>query len=84
MAENLPNTDKTLTTFMEQLSRLDDEIEGARDDRKDVILEAKAQGYDAKVLAAAYKRYRETKEQKAKREEQEMILDTYLGALGLL
>ena len=49
------------------------------EDMKEVFAEAKGEGYDVKVLR---KVIRIRKQDKAKRQEEEAILDLYLSALG--
>ena len=48
-------------------------------DMKEVFLEAKGEGYDVKILR---KVIRIRKQDKAKRQEEDAILDLYLSALG--
>jgi uncharacterized protein (UPF0335 family) len=50
-------------------------------DKKEVFAEAKGEGYDVKTLR---KVLRISKMDKAKRQEEEAILDLYLSALGLI
>jgi uncharacterized protein (UPF0335 family) len=50
-------------------------------DMKEVFAEAKGEGYDVKTLR---KVLRISKMDKAKRQEEEAILDLYLSALGLI
>ncbi|MBU6249442.1 MAG: DUF2312 domain-containing protein [Xanthomonadaceae bacterium] len=47
-----------LKDFVERLSRLDDDAQNVRNDRKEVVAEAKAEGFDTKVLNNTVKRYR--------------------------
>ena len=48
-------------------------------DMKEVFLEAKGEGYDVKILR---KVIRIRKQDKAKRQEEDAILDLYMSALG--
>lgn len=68
-----------LTSIIERLERLDEERLAAVTDMKEVFAEAKGEGYDVKILR---KVLRIRKQDRAKRQEEEAILDLYLGALG--
>ena len=77
MAEN---TDDRLRLLIERVERLEEEKKGIQDDIKDVYAEAKAVGYDAKIMKAIV-RLRKMKPDD--RREMDMLLDTYKNALGL-
>ncbi len=69
-----------LGQFIERIERLEEEKQGISDDIKDVYLEAKATGFDAKgmkSIIALRKMERNT------RMENEAILETYKSALGI-
>ena len=68
-----------LRSFCERIERLTEEMKTIQDDRKEVFLEAKASGYDTKVMRAVLK-WRA--QDKADREEFEALFDTYKDALG--
>jgi uncharacterized protein (UPF0335 family) len=68
-----------LTSIIERLERLGEERLAAVADMKEVFAEAKGEGYDVKVLR---KVLRIRKQDRAKRQEEEAILDLYLVALG--
>ncbi len=68
-----------LRTIIERLERLDEDAEAIKTDKKEVESEAKGEGYDIKVIR---KVLRIRKQDKAKRQEEEAILDLYLSALG--
>ncbi len=70
-----------LRLFIERIERLEEEKKGIADDIKDVYSEAKATGFDAKIMREVI---RIRKMDKAVRDEREAILDSYLSALGLL
>jgi len=86
MAEdNAPSTDANATDdrlrlLIERIERLEEEKKGIADDIRDVYAEAKAVGYDAKIMRQIV-RLRKMKPDD--RSEQEMILDTYKTALGM-
>ena len=69
-----------LRAFVERIERLEEEKQTIADDVKDVYGEAKAMGFDTRVLRKVIAiRKQDTNE----RLEQEAILDTYLHALGM-
>ncbi|MCZ4290443.1 DUF2312 domain-containing protein [Hoeflea alexandrii] len=69
-----------LRSIVERIERLEEEKKTIADDIKDVYGEAKANGYDTKVLR---KVVAIRKQDQNDRLEQEAILDTYLHALGM-
>tara|TARA_Y100000815_G_scaffold169233_2_gene153588 strand:+ start:7758 stop:8015 length:258 start_codon:yes stop_codon:yes gene_type:complete len=69
-----------LRSFIERIERLEEEKKSIADDIKDVYGEAKAMGYDVKVMR---KVVAIRKQDQNERLEQEAILDTYLHALGM-
>ncbi|MEP3421242.1 MAG: DUF2312 domain-containing protein [Erythrobacter sp.] len=74
-------TDDRLRLLIERIERLEEEKKGIADDIRDVYAEAKAVGYDAKIMRQIV-RLRKMKPDD--RSEQEMILDTYKNALGMI
>lgn len=70
-----------LRLLIERIERLEEEKKGLADDIKDVYLEAKSRGFDAKAMRVIV---RERGMEKTVREEREAILDVYRSALGLL
>lgn len=69
-----------LRLLIERIERLEEEKKGIGDDIKDVYAEAKAVGYDPKIMRQIV-RLRKLKPDD--RREMEMILDTYKNALGI-
>lgn len=69
-----------LRLLIERIERLEEEKKGINDDIKDVYLEGKATGYDAKMMRQII-RLRKIPEHD--RREAEAILQTYLSALGM-
>ncbi|MGE4432240.1 MAG: DUF2312 domain-containing protein [Sphingobium sp.] len=69
-----------LRLFIERIERLEEEKKGIGDDIKDVYLEAKSNGYDAKTMRQII-RIRKMPEHD--RQEMEALLQTYLTALGM-
>ncbi len=70
-----------LKAIVERIERLEEEKKAIADDIKDVYAEAKANGFDTKILRTVI---RLRKQDKAEREEAETLLDLYLAALGML
>ena len=68
-----------LRTVIERLERLEEDKAAVMADMKEVFAEAKGEGYDVKILR---KVIRIRKQDKAKRQEEDAILDLYLSALG--
>ena len=73
-------TDDRLRLLIERVERLEEEKKGTSDDIRDVYAEAKAVGYDAKIMRQIV-RLRKMKPND--REEQDMVLETYKAALGM-
>lgn len=70
-----------LRTIVERIERLDEEKAAIAADQKEVFAEAKGEGYDVKILR---KVIAIRKKDKAKRQEEDAILDLYLNGLGEL
>lgn len=69
-----------LRLLIERIERLNEEKKGIQDDIRDVYAEAKAHGYDTKIVRAVIRlRAMETHD----RQEYQAVLDTYMSALGL-
>ena len=73
-------SDDRLRLLIERVERLEEEKKGIADDIKDVYGEAKAVGYDAKIMRQIVAL---RKMQPDARAEMEAILDLYKAALGL-
>ena len=74
-------TREKLRQTVEKIERLEAEKKEVAEQIKEVYAEAKAVGFDTKILRQVL---RIRKIDRAEREEQEMILDSYLVALGLI
>jgi uncharacterized protein (UPF0335 family) len=74
-------TDDRLRLLIERIERLEEEKKGIADDIRDVYAEAKAVGYDPKIMRQVV-RLRKMKPDD--RSEQETILDVYKTALGMV
>lgn len=73
-------TDDRLRLLIERIERLEEEKKGLADDIRDVYAEAKAVGYDAKIMRQIVK-LRAMKPDD--RSEMETVLEVYKAALGL-
>ena len=68
-----------LKTIIERIERLEEDKAAIMADQKEIFAEAKGNGFDVKVIR---KVIRLRKQDKAKRQEEEAILDLYLSAIG--
>ena len=73
-------TDDRLRLLIERVERLEEEKKDIADDIKDVFLEAKALGYDAKIMKQVIRLRKMADDD---RREMETILDLYKSALGM-
>ena len=69
-----------LRSFIERLEKLNEEKADIGDFIKDVLLEARATGFDTKAIKQVLKI---RKQDKDKRETEQAILETYLSSLGI-
>ncbi len=72
--------DDRLRLLIERVERLEEEKAGIADDVKSVYAEAKAVGYDPKIMREMVKL---RKMKPDDRRERDMLLETYRNALGL-
>jgi uncharacterized protein (UPF0335 family) len=70
-----------LRQYIEQIERLEEEKKAIADDIREKFLEAKAVGFDVKIMRQVL---RLRKKSQTERQEEESVLDTYLHALGML
>ena len=68
-----------LKSIIERIERLEEDKAAITADMKEVFGEAKGEGFDTKIMR---KVVRLRKQDKAKRQEEEAILDLYLSAIG--
>ena len=68
-----------LRTIIERVERLEEDKAGVMADLKEVYAEAKGNGFDTKILR---KVVRMRKQDKAKLQEEEALIDLYLSAIG--
>lgn len=77
---NANATDDRLRLLIERIERLEEEKKGIADDIRDVYAEAKAVGYDAKIMREVVKLRRMNPNDRAERD---ALLETYRCALGM-
>ena len=68
-----------LKSIIERIERLEEDKAAVTADLKEVFAEAKGTGFDVKILRKVI-RYR--KQDRAKMQEEEALLDLYLSAIG--
>ena len=68
-----------LKSLIERIERLEEDKAAIQGDLKEVFAEAKGEGFDTKILR---KVVRLRKQDKAKRQEEEALIDLYLSAIG--
>lgn len=73
-------SDRRLTLLIERIERLEEEKKGITDDIRDVFGEAKAVGYDTKIMRQIIRLRKMSKDD---RDEQDMLLETYRNAVGM-
>lgn len=73
------NAQTRLRSIIERIERLEEDKASIAGDIKEVMSEAKGEGFDTKILR---KVVRLRKQDKAKRQEEEATLDLYLSAIG--
>jgi uncharacterized protein (UPF0335 family) len=69
-----------LRQLIERIERIEEELDGIKDDRKDIYTEAKSRGFDTKILRMIV---RLRKMEKHQLQEQDALLETYRGAVGI-
>jgi uncharacterized protein (UPF0335 family) len=75
-----PNTSR-LKSFVERIERMNEEISGLNEDRREIFAEAKEAGFSIKVMRMIIK---ERKLSQDDLDELEAMLDSYRKALGML
>ena len=76
---SMPSAEE-LRKIIERIEHVEEELEGPKEDRKEIYTEAKGNGFDTKAIRKIVKI---RKMDRSKRQEEEAILDTYLSALGI-
>ena len=67
-----------LRAFVERIERVEEEIKGLMEDKKEIYAEAKGNGFDVKILREVI---RVRKEDEKERDAKESLLDVYLHAI---
>jgi uncharacterized protein (UPF0335 family) len=67
-----------IRSFVERIEHLDTELQELSEQKKEVFAEAKAEGFDVKILKEIIKRRKQDKDE---RDEHETLLDLYLRAM---
>jgi len=70
-----------LRLFVERVERLEEEKKGIADDIRDVMSEMKGRGYDTRIIRRILGI---RKKKKGEHQEEEMLLETYMAALGMI
>ena len=73
-------TAEQLKSYMERIERLEEEKAAMAADIKEVFAEAKANGFDVKIMRQVLKLRKMDSNDRA---EQEALLDLYMSALGM-
>lgn len=68
-----------LKVLIDRIERVEEDMDGLKEDRKEIYIEAKDTGFDVKILR---KVIRLRKQSRAAREEEQALISTYLEALG--
>jgi uncharacterized protein (UPF0335 family) len=74
------SSEEQLRLLIERVERLEEEKKGVSEDIRDVYSEAKAFGFDAKIMREIIRLRKMSKDDRA---EMEAILETYKKALGM-
>lgn len=69
-----------LRAFIERIERMEEDRRAVIEDIKEIYSEAKANGFDAKVMREIIRLRRKDA---AEREEEDAMLDLYMSALGM-
>jgi uncharacterized protein (UPF0335 family) len=67
-----------LRTIVERIERVEEEIKELNEAKREIYAEAKSNGFDVKIIRQVI---RVRKEDEKKRDEADMLLDTYLQAI---
>jgi uncharacterized protein (UPF0335 family) len=67
-----------ICSFVERIENLDNELQELNEQKKEVFSEAKAEGFDVKILKEIVKLRKQDREE---RDERESLLDLYMRAM---
>ena len=68
-----------IRSFIERIENLDNELQELNEQKKEVFSEAKAEGFDVKILKEIIKLRKQDQDE---RDEHETLLDLYMRAMG--
>lgn len=74
---------KELMSIIDRLERLDQEIAGLNDDKKDIYSETKSRGYDTKAIKAIIAERRKLEKNADAFRETASMIELYKAALGM-
>ncbi len=78
MSDSLDVAGERIRTIVERIERIEEEIKALNEGKKEILQEAKGEGYDVKVIKEII---RLRKQDKDERDEHETLLDVYLRAM---
>jgi uncharacterized protein (UPF0335 family) len=78
MTDNVGIAGDRIRSLVERIEHIDEEIKALNEGKKEVLSEAKGEGFDVKVLKEIL---RLRKQDKDERDEHESLLDLYLRAM---
>ena len=78
MSDSLDVTGERIRTIVERIEHIEEEIKALNEGKKEVLQEAKGEGYDVKVIKEII---RLRKQDKDERDEHETLLDLYMRAM---
>jgi uncharacterized protein (UPF0335 family) len=74
---------KELAAIVDRLERLDQEIAGLNDDKKDLYSETKSRGYDTKAIKTIIAQRRQLEKNPEAYNETQSMIELYRAALGM-
>ncbi|MGA0598969.1 DUF2312 domain-containing protein [Enterovirga sp. CN4-39] len=78
MADEIGIAGNRVRSFVERVEQLESEIAELNEQKKEVFLEAKGEGFDVKILKEIIKIRKQDKDE---RDEHETLLDVYMRAM---
>ena len=78
MSDSLDVAGERIRTIVERIEHIEEEIKALNEGKKEILQEAKGEGYDVKVIKEII---RLRKQDKDERDEHETLLDVYLRAM---
>lgn len=78
------NAETTLRGLVERIERVQEDIDAAKDDLKDIFAEAKADGFDTKTLRKVLREKKRKEKDPASYDEETNLEVLYMKALGII